>query len=91
MMKDAPFVWGQEQEAAFAELKERLTTAPFLAHPDYEKAFILHTDACITGLEAVLLQLDKDGKEHPIVYLSRSLSPAEANYSVIELECVAIV
>lgn len=38
---------------------------------------LLYTDASIEGLGRVLAQQDEDGKEHPIDYLSRSLSPAE--------------
>lgn len=71
------------------ELKERLTTAPVLAHPDYTKPFIVHTDASTTGLGVGLSQKDAEGNEHPIVYLSRTLSPAENNYSSTEMECLA--
>ena len=32
--KDKHFVWGPEQDRAFAELKSALTTAPILQYPD---------------------------------------------------------
>lgn len=45
LKKDQRYVWGEGQQSAFEELKMRLTTAPVLAYPDYDKPFILHTDA----------------------------------------------
>jgi hypothetical protein len=50
-----------------------------------------NTSECTVGVGAILAQLDDDGKEHPIVFPSRSLSPAERNYTITELECLAIV
>lgn len=92
LKKDAPFKWQQEHQDAFEGFKKALTTAPVLAHPDYSKPFILHTDASTHGLGGILSQKkDGDTKEHPIVYISRVLAPAEKNYSATELECLAIV
>ena len=71
-------------------LKEALTTAPVLAHPDMDKAFILHTDASDLGLGAVLSQIQDDGKEHPIAYAARALKPYEKNYVTHDKECLAI-
>ncbi|KAI5454141.1 hypothetical protein NCC49_005131 [Naganishia albida] len=88
---DVRYEWDDSCQAAFESLKEKLTTAPTLAHPDYERPFLLYTDACNVGLGAVLAQNDLEGKEHPIVYLSRTLTPAESNYTITELECLAIV
>ena len=39
----------------------------------------------------VLVQVQSDGKLHPIAYASQSLSPPEKNYSVMELETLAVV
>ena len=54
--KGADFVWTEECETAFRELKERLTAAPVLAYPCFQKPFILETDASGSGLGAVLSQ-----------------------------------
>ena len=39
----------------------------------------------------MLSQKQEDGKPHPIAYASRALNPAEKNYSVTELETLAVV
>src|ERR671928_220754 len=79
------------KEESFQTLKEKLCTTPVLAYPDFEKEFILYTDASGYALGAVLSQKDKDGKEHVIYYASKSLTDAEKNYSTTELECYAVV
>jgi len=43
---DEPFVWGDEQQKAFEEVKTRLTQMPILCHYDPELPIELHTDAC---------------------------------------------
>ena len=93
LKKDVKYHWSEACPKAFDKLKLQLTitTAPVLAHPNYDKEFILQTDASILGVGGVLGQKDDDGMEHPIVYLSRSLTPAEGNYTITELECLAII
>ena len=83
--------WGEKQEKSFQTLKEKLCTTPVLAYPDFEKEFILYTDASGYALGAVLSQKDKDEKEHVIYYASKSLTDTEKNYSTTELECYAVV
>ena len=75
---------------AFQKLKECLTTAPVLMNPDFQKPFILQTDASNTAIGAVLSQQFEDG-EHPVAYLSKKLLPREQNYSTVEKELLAIV
>lgn len=82
--------WNLTETHAFQKLKEHLTTAPVLVNPDFEKPFILQTDASNTSLGAVLSQPLQDG-EHPVAYISKKLLPREQNYSTIEKELLAIV
>jgi len=83
--------WTQATTKSFETLKKLLTTAPVLARPDFNRSFILVTDASKLGLGCVLTQLDDDGKEHPIIYASRGLKPNEANYAPTKLECLAVI
>ncbi len=91
LQKDAPYKWTSEQEDSMNALKDALTSAPVLAHPNYEKPFLVYTDASGTGLGVVLSQNDDEQREHPILYLSRTLTPAEQNYTSTEMECLAII
>ena len=50
-----------------------------MAFPDFEKPFILHTDASNEGLGAVLYQQQASALR-VLGYASRTLSPAEKNY-----------
>ena len=58
-----------------------LTNPPLMAYPDYEKPFIVRTDASKDGLGAVLYQR-QNGKTRVIAYASRALTPAERNYNL---------
>ncbi len=83
--------WKENQEKAFEALKKKLITAPVLMYPNFEKEFILYTDASKIALGAILHQVGKDGKEHVIAYENKTLGPAEQNYHTTELECLAVV
>jgi len=87
--KNVKWCWGPEEDRAFQQLKDALTTAPILACPDFERRFILQTDASTSGLEAVLSQ-HFEGKR-VIAYASRTLNGAERNYSATELGCLAVI
>ena len=84
--KDRPFVWTEQCEAAFQELKTLLTTAPVLVLPDSSQPFEVYTDASLMGLGCVLMQ---NGKV--IAYASRQLRPHEVNYPTHDLELCAVV
>jgi len=79
------------QLAAFENLKKRLTSTPILALPRREGLLILDTDACAVGVGWTLLQQLPDKSIHPVGCYSRSLIPAEQNYSTTDRECLAVV
>ncbi|XP_043206108.1 uncharacterized protein LOC122372666 [Amphibalanus amphitrite] len=58
----AKFLWDDMCESAFQSLKRLLTEAPVLAFPDFEKEFILTTDASGIGLGAILTQRVDDNQ-----------------------------
>ncbi len=68
-----------------------LTTAPTLAHSDFQKDFHLYTDASGVGLGAALMQLDSRNRLQPLAYASRTLNQAEQNYSTTHKEALAVV
>ncbi len=81
--------WTSAAEEAFRNIKEALTSEPILRAPDFSCPFLLQTDASDTGLGAVLSQV-QGGEEHPVLYISRKLSPAERNYTTVEKEALAV-
>ena len=93
--RDQPFGWTAQHTAIFDELRTILTSAPALQCPDFDKPFVVHTDASDFALGAVLSQTlrGSDGmdREHPIAYLSRVLNSAERNYDATQRECLAVV
>jgi len=58
--------------------------------PDFDKEFVLRTDACNDGIGAILFQEDSEIK-HPVAFASRKLLTRESHYSTTEKECLAIV
>ncbi|CAM5086574.1 unnamed protein product [Natator depressus] len=81
--------WTDAAEKAFMDLQTALCSNPVLIAPDFNKEFILQTDASEVGLGAVLSQMIRD-EEHPIFYLSRKLLPREQKYAMVERECLAM-
>ena len=52
--------WTKKMEAAWKELRYRLTQTSVLKHLDFNKPFILYTDASKEGIGVVLCQKDED-------------------------------
>ncbi|GFX95084.1 retrovirus-related Pol polyprotein from transposon 297 [Trichonephila clavipes] len=67
--KKGEIKWTTECENVFRELKGKLIDKPVLYAPNFEREFIVQTDASNAGMGAVLTQLTEQGEEHPILYL----------------------
>ncbi len=76
-------------EEAFQRVKEALTSAPILRAPDFSCPFLLQMDASDTWLGAILSQI-QESEEHPLIYISRKLTPAKRNYAAVEKEALAV-
>ncbi|RDX91146.1 Retrovirus-related Pol polyprotein from transposon 17.6, partial [Mucuna pruriens] len=84
--KDVVFKWDDVHEKAFNFLKDKLTKAPVLCLPNFNKGFEIKCDASRVGIKVVLMQESK-----PIAYFSEKLSGAKLNYSAYDKELYALV
>ena len=71
-------------------MKEALTSYPVLAHPEFDKPFILSCDASNYAISAILSQ-EHGGKKRPLSFSIRILNKHELNYSTTEKKNLAVV
>ena len=83
--KGRPFIWQQEQQTAFEEIKSRLQKPPILHLPDGKGRFHLYSDMSKYAMGSALYQI-QNGKPKLIAYASKRLPEAARNYSITELE-----
>ena len=88
--KKVNFVWTDDHEDAWLELRRLMSVTPVLAYPNGEATFILDTDASNYGIGAVLSQV-VDGVERVVAYGSRVLSRTERRYCITRRELLAVV
>ncbi len=86
-----PEDWTSDCEMSLEKLKKAISTTIILAHPDFNKPFLLFTDASMDGLGAVLSQVvDGELKPRPVAFASKSLSRSQARYPAHRLELFAL-
>ena len=84
------FVWTNECESAFLELKHALVCAPVLSFSKEQGIFILDTDASLWGIGSVLSE-EQNGVEKVIAFTSKTLNSAQQNYCTTKRELFAVV
>ena len=91
--KNTKFIWTEQCQESFDTLKETLATAPMLPYPSNDEGhtMVLHTDASLDAIGAILAQRDPEGNERVLQYFSEALPEDMKNYTVSEIECFAIV
>lgn len=90
LKKGKKIVLNEEYINSFETCKKLLTNAPLLQFPDFDKPFVLTTDASNFAIGAVLSQ-GPIGSDKPVAYASRTLSDTESRYSTIEKELLAVI
>ncbi|OAE26746.1 hypothetical protein AXG93_2471s1140 [Marchantia polymorpha subsp. ruderalis] len=90
LKKDEPYAWGANQQSAFEALKAKLTTAPVLRSPDWNRPFHVYVDTSAFAIGVVLSQKDDNKKDYPIYFASRQLSLAERKYTTTEREALGM-
>ncbi|KAK3102361.1 hypothetical protein FSP39_010822 [Pinctada imbricata] len=88
--KGAKFVWTEECDSSFENLKQRLCTSPILAYPIPGLPFILDTDASHAAVGAVLSQVQEDA-ERVISYMSIAMNVHERSYCITRKELLAVI
>ena len=86
LKKNVHFLWTSDMQVEFDSIKQSIANATQLVHYDPNKTAVIETDASLKGLGAVLLQ-----ENRPVRFLSKSLTPTEAEYSNIERELLAVL
>lgn len=82
---DNIFMWNEEQQKAFNELKKVLISKPCLQYFDPKEEVTLSVDASKNGVGAVLMQ-----RGQPCAYASRAMTETQTKYAQIEKELLAI-
>jgi hypothetical protein len=87
--KGQKFVWGDEQQNAFNEIKEYMKEPPVLVPPQLNKPFKLYVVADTPTIGSALIQ-DFEGIERVVAYLRRKFLDPETRYSTAEKLCLCV-
>ena len=87
LKKTDKFIWTQEADTAFRDLKRVMSTAPVLAPPAQKEPMLMYIAATSRVVSAVLVvEHREEGKEQPVqrpvYYLSEVLSQSKQNYPI---------
>ena len=90
MEKDAKFIWDEDGQKSFEELKAYLTTAPMVRAPNWKLPFEVLGNASDLAIGAVLEQRE-ERKPYVVYYVNKTLNEAQRNYTTTEKELLAVV
>ena len=76
--------WSHDCEHAFVTVKKFLSASPVLTHYRNDLPLVLEVDASLYGIGGCLFHVFENGDKKSVYFVSRSLLPAEKNYSQID-------
>jgi RNase H-like domain found in reverse transcriptase len=72
-------------------MKKQFTEEPVLLMPDQSKSFQIKSDTSKVATGAVLTQLNSNGDQHPVPFLSKTFSETERKYKIYDQELLGII
>jgi len=78
--KNKKWKWGEEQQAAFEQLKAVFTTRPVLATPELDKEFRVEVDASNFATGGVLSVKCHNDLWQLVSFISKALNDTKRNY-----------
>ena len=91
MRKDIKWNWGERQQRAFQELKERFTMELVLVTLDLDKEMRVEIDISYLAMGGVLSMKCEDEKQRLVAYISKLLNEVKKNYEIHDKEMLAII
>jgi hypothetical protein len=92
MREDAPTpMEDKASRRAFEQFKLALQVALIFQIPDWNKPFLVYCDAFAEVVGSPLSQLDENGHDHPIHFVSKQLTSAKKNYTMTEQEGLTVI
>ncbi|GJY27235.1 reverse transcriptase domain-containing protein [Tanacetum coccineum] len=88
--KKSDFLWTEEAETAFKQMKEHIAKLPTLTAPEEQEELIVYLAASKEEVSAVLM-MEREARQMPIYFVSRTLRGPEVNYTAIEKLVLALV
>ena len=89
--KEKPWLWTPECQESFEKIKKTLTLDLSLIHYDLTLDIIVTSVASSYGIGTYILHKLPDGARKAVAHASRSLLPAEKQYSQIEKEALGVI
>lgn len=91
LQTSSKWVWSNACQSSFERIKKVLLSDLLLTHYNPNLPIVVAADASEYGIGAVILHQFPDGHRKAVSHVSRTLTPAERNYSQIEKEGLALV
>nr|GEU57488.1 retrovirus-related Pol polyprotein from transposon 17.6 [Tanacetum cinerariifolium] len=88
--KESNFHWTEEAESAFKQIKQLIAKLPTLTTPEEKEELVVYLSVAQEAVSAILMT-EREAKQMPIYFASRSLRGPKVNYTSMEKLVLALV